>query len=133
MLQERRAYKRFNSEASLILKPQDGSSRTIMAEINDISFDGMGVHAREEIRCGSSVSFNLVTKWWHQPIIGEGAVIYTREEKRFETSFFRIGFNFITVDKKAIQHIVNRIQEEICSEVRRREQAKAPPQHPRHA
>ena len=122
-MQERRKYLRFNTVGSVVLKTGDATPTIIKAELFNISFDGFSVYTQEKIEIGSDVSFELSIKLWNEIIIGEGKIRYIHETKRPDESF-RIGVEFCNMDKKVIQHIINNIQAEICSEARRKDLSK---------
>ena len=122
-MQERRKYLRFNTAGSVVLKTGDETPAIIKTELLNISFDGFSVYTSEKIEIGSDVSFELSIKLWNEVIIGEGKIRYMHETKRPDGSF-RVGIEFGEIDKKAIQHIINNIQAEICSEARRRDLSK---------
>jgi c-di-GMP-binding flagellar brake protein YcgR len=119
-MQEQRRYIRYNAEGSAIIKPQDGISRNIQANLVDISFLGIGVEAAEKISSGTDVGFEVTTKLWDKTIIGKGKIKHVQEIKRYDTDIFRIGIEFIDVDKETIRCIINRIQEDICAQARRK-------------
>jgi c-di-GMP-binding flagellar brake protein YcgR len=119
-MQEQRRYIRYNAEGSAIIKPQDGTSRNIQANLVDISFLGIGVEAGEKISSGTDVGFEVTTKLWDKTIIGKGKIKHVQEIKRYDTDIFRIGIEFIDVDKETIRCIINRIQEDICAQARRK-------------
>lgn len=119
-MQERRKYIRYNAEGSVIIKAQDGTSRNIQANLVDISFLGIGLEVGEKISSGTDVEFELTTKLWDKTIIGKGKIKHVQEIKRYDTDILRIGIEFIDVDKETIQCIINRIQEDICAQARRK-------------
>ena len=119
-MEERRAYLRFNEEANLVLKPNDGTSRAIKAELVDISFIGIGVYVKEEMKMGTEVKIELITKLWDAPIVGEGNIKYVNGAKMLDRNTFRMGIEFNCIDKKAIQYILNSIQKDICEKARRK-------------
>jgi hypothetical protein len=119
-MQEQRKYIRYNSEGGVIIKPEDGMSRNIQANLVDISFLGIGVEAGEKISSGTDVEFELTTKLWDKTIIGKGKVKHMQGIKRYDTDILRIGIEFIDVDKETIRCIINRIQEDICAQARRK-------------
>ena len=119
-MQEQRRYIRYNAEGSAIIKPQDGISRNIQANLVDISFLGIGLEVGEKISSGTDVEFELTTKLWDKTIIGKGKIKHAQEIKRYDTDILRIGIEFIDVDKETIQCIINRIQEDICAQARRK-------------
>ena len=117
MLEQRR-YKRYNTEGTVILKPEDSSSRTIRTDLIDLSFLGIGVHAYEKIEAGIDVEFELKDKLRVEPIIGKGKIKYIQEIKKFDSKVFKIGIEFINVDKTAIQYILRRLQANLSIEAR---------------
>ena len=122
-MQERRKYLRFNTEGSVVLKIGDAAPTIIKTELFNISFDGFSVYTPEKIEIGNDVKFELSIKLWNEVIIGDGKIRYIHETKRPDGSF-RVGIEFSDIDKKAIQNIINHIQAEICSEVRRKDLSK---------
>lgn len=122
-MQERRKYLRFNTAGSALLKIEDNAPTPIKVELFNISFEGFSVYAPEKIEAGANVRFELSVNSWNEPIIGEGKIRYIHETKRPDGSF-RVGIEFSDIDKKAIQHIINNIQAEICSQARRKDLSK---------
>ena len=120
-MQERRKYSRFDSKGSVILKTEDKAGAPIKAELSNISFEGFSVYAPEKIEVGADVRFELNINLWYEPISGEGKIKYIQEIKKPD-QFFRMGVEFVKVDRKVIQHIISLIQAEICAETRRKEQ-----------
>ena len=119
-MQELRRYIRYNTEGGAIIKPEDGTSRNIQANLVDISFLGIGVEAGEKISSGTDVEFELTTKLWDKTIIGKGKIKHVQEIKRYDTDIFRIGIEFIDVEQETIRCIISRIQEDICAQARRK-------------
>jgi len=122
-MQERRKYLRFKTAGSVLLKTGDGTPAIIKAELFNISFEGFSIYAPEKIEVGANVRFELNINLWYESISGEGKIKYIHETKRPDESF-RIGVEFVKVDRKAIQHIISLIQAGICAEARRKEQFK---------
>jgi len=122
-MQERRKYLRFNTTGSVVLKTGDAAPATIKVELFNISFEGFSVYASEKIEVGTDVRFELNINLWYEPISGEGKIKYIQETKKLD-QFFRIGVEFVKVDRKVIQHIISLIQAEICAKARRKEQFK---------
>ncbi len=93
-------------------------SRSIKADLIDICSLGMGVVTPVSIEIGTNVAFELMTKLWNAPIIGEGKVIYIKEAQKEDKKFFRIGIDFVKVEKESIRCIINLLQKEICAKAR---------------
>lgn len=127
-MKERRAYIRFYATSSLTVKPEDGTNRTIKADLVDIGYIGLGVHTKEKIAEGAKVKFELVTKLLKEPIVGDGLIVYAEEIKSYDGNEFRVGIEFVNVDKKAIISIINHIHVEAAEELKKKIQSKM---HPR--
>ena len=119
---ERRQYKRFEIGGSVILKVGDKPSRSIQAELKNISFLGFGVHAREEIKPDTEVQFELKAKLIDETLVGKGRIKHAAEIKKAETNFFRIGVVFVHTDTRLLQHFLNRIQSAAIGGIRKKEE-----------
>jgi hypothetical protein len=119
-MQERRKYIRYDIDGSAVLKIDGQMLGTIKGELVNIGFQGMSVYVPEKIEEGINVKFELTTKLYDRPVVGEGKIIYVKIIKRYDTNVFRIGIEFLNFDRKAIQYIIARIQEGICLEARKK-------------
>jgi len=95
-------------------------SRSIKADLVDICSSGMGVVTRESIEMGTNVAFEITTKLWNAPVIGEGKVIYVKEIQKEGDNVFRLGIDFVRVEKEVIRSIINLLQKDICSKARKK-------------
>jgi len=119
-MQEQRRYIRYNAEGSVVLKLENNISHSIPAGLANIGFLGFGIETKEKIEVGTNVDFELITKLWDKPVIGKGKIIYVNEIKRYDTTVFRMGIEFLDVEQETIRCIINRIQEDICAQARRK-------------
>jgi hypothetical protein len=119
-MKERRQYIRYDIEGNAILKTRVDAPGSIKADLVNIGFQGMSLSVQEKIAEGSDVTFELTTKLYDKPVIGEGKVVYVKEDTVSNGNIFRLGIEFIHIDKKAIQYILVRIQEDICAEARKK-------------
>lgn len=118
---ERRKYKRFDTEGSLILKPEDGTNRTIKADLISIGFGGITtVNTQEKVGPGVSIKFELFSKFWDEPVTCEGRIIHTEEFKKYDFNGFRSGIEFTKADATDIQNILSLIQRNIIAEMKKR-------------
>jgi len=90
------------------------------------------MYAPEGMAIGTEVAIELVTKLWPEAVIGEGKVKNVQEIKKQGTKIMRIGIEFVTIDTKVIQCIINSIQQLVCEQARKKEQPKTSPPHPRY-
>jgi len=107
---ELRKYTRLNAEGTVILRPKNDTSRSIKADLVDISFYGMGVYTQEILEADTDVKLELIAKLYNEPIIMEGRIKYAKEIKRQDKNVFRIGIEFISTEKKDIQYLMAHIQ-----------------------
>ncbi len=115
-MQEQRKYVRYLSEGKLILKPKDGTFRSISGDLADISPLGIGVYLKEKLTVNTETNFVLIHKYWDTPLVGTGKIKYTLEVKKNETPYFRTGIEFTNItEKEAVPYIIDRIQENIPS------------------
>jgi c-di-GMP-binding flagellar brake protein YcgR len=119
-MKERRTYIRFDSQDYVIIRPENDASPAVKADLVDISFSGVGVYSNEKISSNTKVKVELVTKLWDKPIVGEGKVVHAVEVHKYNKDVFRIGIEFVNIDKDAIQGIINLIQSDICQEAKRK-------------
>ena len=117
---EKRAYIRYSIEGTINLKPEGGASLIIKADLADICSGGLGVYSKEKIESGVDVAFELTTKLWHEPIIGRGKVGYSEEIKRHDGDIFKLGIQFIDIDKEALRCIIAHIRGNICAETKKK-------------
>jgi c-di-GMP-binding flagellar brake protein YcgR len=120
MLKEQRSYSRFSVEGSVVLKPEDATLRTIRADLYDICYIGIGVGSAEKIDAGIHVKFELTINSIKETIAGEGKIVYVYETKRDNTLVFRMGIEFINIDKKKMIRILSLIQQDMMKPKSRR-------------
>lgn len=108
---EQRKFVRYPTEGKAILKAKQDLSRSISGDLVDISILGIGVYALEKFEPGLEVNFIVMGKFSEKPILGGGRIKYALALKKEEKTFYRMGVEFITVDKEIIQKIIICIQE----------------------
>jgi len=129
---EKRKYKRFNAEGEVYLKKKTDPSLRIQAHLFDISFAGIGIFAAESVEVGCDYLIELTVKPWQETVSGEGQIRHVQEVKKGDAKVFRIGIEFTSIDTKIIQNILNRLQQIICEEARKKEQPQNPSSRPQH-
>lgn len=129
-MEERRRYKRFNAEGSVILKVEgsvilkveEEPVRSLNTDLADISFLGIGVYAPEIINPGSKVQFELHTKFFDAPLTGKGRIKYVLETKSGNATVFRTGIEFTRIEEKPLQELISRVHADTCTDIRKKEQ-----------
>jgi hypothetical protein len=116
----KRRYKRFNTEGRVILTPENGTARSITADLIDVNFLGLGVNAQERIEPDVSVKSELEHRLWNESIVVEGKIKHAQEIKKLGPQLFRMGIEFTDVDQKTIKNFVNRIQSDISAKLKKK-------------
>lgn len=122
---DKRNYKRISYENSILLKLENDSSKVIECKLLDISFVGMSIFLKENVNVDSLVQAivqfdSLIFKEKH--FIGKGKVVYVKKEKFNVEDGFRIGVEFVEVDKGVVLHILNRLEAKITEEKKKQTQ-----------
>ena len=123
---EQRKFIRYKCDGSVSLKAEGAPD--IKAGLCDISFEGMAVYSDKGLAPGSVFVFSLTPIGRDSVVSGKAAVKNSVEAK----GRFRIGLEFTEVDKKAVQHIISCLQQEICAQIRKRQGVERAPSHPRY-
>lgn len=116
---ERRRYVRYKIEGSVILRIKDKTVSSVKVDLVDISFLGIGVDTQEEIKTGVKCQFELRTKLSGKAITGRARIKNVKELTKGNARSFRIGLEFIEVDKDAVQFLINGIQRAVAAEKRK--------------
>ncbi|MCK9603223.1 MAG: PilZ domain-containing protein [Candidatus Omnitrophica bacterium] len=128
---ERREYIRYDIEGHIDLKTEDGAISSFKVDVIDISFLGVSVYSKEKIDIlDKIVYFELISGLLEQPLIGKGRVKYIHEEIRNKAPVFRMGLEFIDMDKSALLHFLNITQEMLALKIRRAGHARNGPDIP---
>jgi len=113
-------YTRFSTEATVVLKLEGESPRSIKADLFDICFRGMGVYSAEEIEIDTEVNFELTTRLFDRPIAGRGKVRHIMQTYVNSIKVFKIGIEFLSIEKEAILGIINHLQREISRGIKKK-------------
>jgi len=114
---EQREHVRYSIEGSANIKPEDGTAQAINTELIDICYKGIGVRANEKIETGACVGFKLIIKQFDKPIVGTGRVKYSKE---YGAGIFRMGIEFINIDKETIGFVISHIHRKSSAGARKK-------------
>ncbi|GEM_PF-1716084 len=118
-MKDQRLYGRLDIAGNIILHPKSGTSGSIVADILNTSYLGIGISAKEKIETGTFVKFELITKLCVEPIIGEGVIVYSNDIKKDNNCIFKMGVKFVDIDNKRIKHLLSLIQHELISKLKK--------------
>jgi len=117
---EKRGYIRYALEGDITWKPEGDSSGAVKGRLLDISFSGVSVFLKESVDNNTIVQFDFSTNLIEHHFLGKAKIIHVKKQKLYHEDGFKIGLEFIEVNKGLVLSLVNRIQSKICEEARRR-------------
>jgi len=120
-MESQREYTRFTIKGSVIFKPKGNLPHSINADLFDLSFKGISVYSPEKIEIDTEVDFELTVKLFDRPIIGRGRIRYVKAAKINNTDVFKMGIEFIGIEKEAILSIINNLQRGIAISIRKKQ------------
>jgi len=110
---EKRGYTRYNISGEITLTEENGDPIVLKVSVTDISFLGVSIFLYENVDnlINKVILFELTTELYSQTLSGKGKIKYTREEKKGDDLMYRIGLEFIDVDKKMLVDFLQVVQE----------------------
>lgn len=110
---EKRSHVRYLVNADVTLKTEEGASYNFKRSVTNLSFLGAGVFSKETIVTGNDiVQFELLSEVSSAPLIGRGKIKYIeKQENRGATPVYKIGLEFVDIDKTALLYFMKRLQD----------------------
>lgn len=110
---EKRSHVRYPIRADINLKTEAGVSYSFKAGVANVSFRGVTIFSPEKIGLENKiVHFELMADLLKDPLTGKGIIKYvSNEEKIAGVPMFRMGLEFVDINKGTILHFLNRLQE----------------------
>jgi hypothetical protein len=122
---DKRSYRRFSLENSIFLKFDQCSGQVIEGKLLDISFSGMSIFLKENIDPVSLVQtlvqFDVRTSV-EQRLFGRARVVQIKQGRLYAQTGFRVGLEFVEVDKGTVLNILDRLESIIIEQIRRKNQ-----------
>jgi len=100
---ERRKFARFSISGTINIKSKGGLRCEAQAALENISFGGLCLIAKEALEPNSSIELELISHSLNQPLIIKGIVRHT-------TDSFSTGIEFVDVNQDTILYLVKRQQ-----------------------
>ena len=122
---DKRNFRRFNYENSIFLKLESDPTKTIEGKLLNISFTGLSVFLKESVNVDAIVQTIAqfdVPGSGEQHLFGRGKVVHVKQYKLYAQNGFRIGLEFVEVDKDVVLNILNRLESKILEEIRKKGQ-----------
>jgi len=110
MEKERRLFVRFSMSGIVVLQLNPKKPDMINCELNDLSFDGIGMNSPQQLIPGTKAKFLIVNRQLNVNIGGMARVVYCNPIKYNGKDYFRVGLEFIEVDHEQVKAILKNIQ-----------------------
>jgi hypothetical protein len=121
----RRGSVRYTTKAKVYFKSEGGILKTIEGQLVDISFSGLGVFFKESIDVNTIIQFDLTADFMERHLIGKGKIIYATQQKTYAGNGFKIGVEFIEVNKEIVLMFISENQRKVRKEEEGRRQSQA--------
>ena len=122
-MQDKRNYRRFSFENNIFLKFENDPGKIIEGKLLDIGFVGLSIflteNAQAQMTLQAIVQFDIPGSP-EQHLIGKGKVAYVNKHRLYAQDGFRLGLEFVEVDKEMVINILNRLESKILEQTRKR-------------
>ncbi len=120
----KRDFIRYVIDAKISFRTKKDESRVIQGQVVDISTLGWGAFLKESIDVGTIIDFDLTVNFFDTHLIGTGRIISVVQSKDSARTGFRIGMEFIEVDKVLVLKFISENQRMIEGQRKRVEKEK---------
>jgi hypothetical protein len=110
MTVERRLFIRFVVSGIVVVQPDPEKSDTIDCELYDLSFNGAGLYSSKQLIPNTKVKYLIINRQLNVNIGGFAKVVYCNPLKYNNKDWFRIGMEFIDVERQQIQAILMQVR-----------------------
>ena len=106
-MREKRSSNRTIMAGKVTLRPENNPAEVVTADLVNISYGGICVYSGKALEAGMLVQFELTTEVLLAPLCGKGKISSVTEAKRYAITYFRMGINFVEVNKSMVLAIMN--------------------------
>ncbi len=110
MVKERRLFVRFLLSGKILIQSDPEKTNTLDCELIDLSFDGVGLYSPEKLAAGKKVKFVIINRQLNVNLGGLAAVIFANPDKFNGKDCFRVGLEFLEVDRDRIRAILKNVR-----------------------
>jgi len=130
-MSEKRGYTRYSINGEITLTAENGDPIVFQVSVTDISFLGVSISLSENVDnlIDQVILFELTTELYSHPLSGKGKIKYTKEEKKGTDLIYRIGLEFVDVDKDSLLDFLQVVQERLSVRKSKNQPFRRPGQH----
>lgn len=123
-MQEKRGYVRYliNGRVNLIFDNKD--STILKVDLVEIGFIGFSIYTPDKLELGKIVQFEIMTELMDNSLIGKGEIKDIAQVTENEVLVYRVGIEFIDVEKNDILKLININQAKIIAETEKQHRQK---------
>ncbi|MFH1441715.1 MAG: PilZ domain-containing protein [Candidatus Omnitrophota bacterium] len=121
-MKEQRKFDRLTSPGKVVFKDKDIPDAVIM----DISYGGIAIYSKEKFEIGQYLSFELKMDLVHEPVKCNGIIKYVIEKESYGALIYKVGIEFVDMNKDGVAFIIKRIQYIFADLQRKKVNSKSP-------
>ena len=110
MAAERRLFVRFSMSGAVVVQIDPEKNASIDGELTDLSYDGVGLYSAKQLIVYSKVKFLIINRQFNVNLGGLAKVAYCKRIDK-DKEQYRIGLEFIDVDRDQVKSILMRVRE----------------------
>lgn len=125
-MKEKRIHGRVDFDGRVNFKIRDGDSPVFKADLINISHNGFAIFLTQDIHIEveNIIDFEIITPRFAQPLIGSAKIRHVFKSERYKAHLFRVGLEFIDVNKDIVLLMLKRHQVKVAEEIRRKKKVK---------
>jgi len=110
---------RYFIKAKGFFKSESGDSKVFEGKVLDLGYLGLSIFLKESVPSNIIINFDISADFLVQHLIGKGKIVYVTQQKTIMGDGFRVGVEFMEVDKNIIIEFINENQRMINEERKR--------------
>lgn len=121
-MKEKRSHHRINLDGRVNFQIRDADSTVFKADLLNIGHNGFAMSLMQDIHieAGNTFEFELITPGFTHSLTGSAKVKYVHKIERYKISVFRVGLEFLDVNKDLILLLLKRHQVKVANKERAR-------------
>ena len=106
-MDNKRKFARYAIDAKACFKTLGNESKNLEGRVLDIGSLGWGAFFKENIELDTMIEFDLIPNFLNEHLVGSGKIVHMLPHKIGSINGFRVGVEFIEVDKNIVLRIIN--------------------------
>ena len=98
---------RYPIKAKGTFKSESGDPKVFGGDVLDLGYLGWSIFLKESAAVNTIVQFDLSADFLAQHLIGKGKIVYVTPQKITNSTGYRIGVEFIEVNKNIVMMFIN--------------------------